>query len=202
MTATSPVYIADIIGEVVQATSDAVVRRNPVKSLLEVIQLNEIAALGSTMIQQIRYSKSSFDELIESLFQADGSGEERFNKYPLIHLVRDFYEERGQDVGLYAGTSLSIIIIHQTVQTYKIEDREEKVFKPVLYPIYYEFMRQLYKSLWVFGSDFTTGEFRHRKIDRAFWGTRNLQGSKNKLNDYVDAIEIQNLELKINFSNC
>lgn len=199
---TAPVYITDIIGEIVEATSNAVVEKNPAKSLLELIQANEAAALGRTMIQQIRYSKSSFDELIATLAQADGSGEERFNKYPLIHLVQDVVEERGQDVGIYSTTLLNIIFIHQTDQNYKIDDRDEKVFKPVLWPMYYQFMEELKKSAWIFGSYDTTGEFRHRVIKRAFWGNRNLQGSKNILNDYVDAIEIQNLQLKINFSNC
>lgn len=202
MTATAPVYVDDIIGEIVQDTSDAVVNKITGKTLLETIQDNETAALGSTMIQQIRYSKSSFDELIETLAQLDKSGEERYNKYPLIHLVQDIYVERGDDVGLYGTSSLNIVFIHQTVQTYKIDDRDAKVFKPVLYPMYYEFMNQLKKSNWVFGSFADTGEFRHRFIKRAFWGNRNLQGSKNILNDYVDAIEIQNLFIKFNFSNC
>ncbi len=202
MIATAPVYIDDIVGEIVQATSDAIVSKNPNKTLLQTIQANETAALGATMIQQIRYSKSSFDELIETLAQADGSGEERFNKYPLIHLVQDLYIERGQDIGLFGSAPLNIILIHQTDNKYKIEDRDEKVFKPVLWPMYYELLNQFKKSKWVFGSEFETGEFRHRVIKRAFWGNRQLEGRKNKLNDYVDALEIQNLNIKFNFSNC
>ncbi|GAC1392813.1 MAG: hypothetical protein NVSMB46_09590 [Candidatus Saccharimonadales bacterium] len=185
------VYIPDIIGDVVKATQDKV---------LSQIQAAETLALGSSMIQQIRYSKSSFDELIETLAQADGSKDERFNKYPLIHLVRDFPEDRGQDAGVYATATLGIVFIHQTVNTYKIDDRDEKVFKPVLIPIYEEFLRQLWKSSWTFGND--KGQYKHRKINRAFWGNRNLQGAKNMLNDYVDAIEVINLQLKFNFSNC
>jgi hypothetical protein len=184
-----PVYITDIIEEVVIATSSKV---------LSVIQANETAVFGETNIQQIGYSKSSFDELIETLSQKDGSSSERFNKYPLIHLVRDFSEERGELLGVYAGVSLNLVIIHQTQMTYKITDRENQVFKPVLYPIYYELINQLEKSRWTLD----TGDdcLRHRKTDRAFWGNRNLTGQANKLNDYVDAIEVQNLQLKINYS--
>lgn len=190
---TQPVYIEDIIGEVVDATSNVI---------LPVIKANEIAALGSTNIQQIRYSKSSFDELIETLSQADKSSEERFNKYPLTHLIQDITVDRGADAGVYGTAVINIIFAHQTVQTYKMDDRDNLVFKPVLWPIYCEFMNQLKKSSWIFGSWDTTGEFKHRVIKRAFWGNRNLQGSKNILNDYVDAIEIQNLQLKFNFTNC
>lgn len=199
-----PVYIDDIIGEVVQATSAAIVdkKNNPGQSLLGLIQANETEALGATMIQQIRYSQSSFDELIETLAQADGSGEERYNKYPLIHLVQDITIERGQDVGIFGSAPLDIIFIHQTVNTYKIEDRNSKVFKPVLWPMYYEFMFQLSKSGWVYGTNSDTGEFRHRVTKRAFWGNRQLKGSKNILNDFVDALEVQNLQVKFNYTNC
>ncbi len=196
----SPVYIDDIIGEIVQATSDA--KQTTGKTLLETIIANETAALGRSLIQQIRYSQSSFDELIENLAQADKSGEGRFKKYPIVHLVHDLYVDRGTDIGVYGSTSVNIIFIHQTVQAYKNEQRDEKVFKPVLYPIYYEFLNQLNKSPWIFATWETTGQFKHRMVKRAFWGNRNLQGSKNVLNDYVDALDIQNLQLKINYSNC
>lgn len=193
----TPVYIADIIGEVFNSTMAAMVK--PGKTLLQIIQENETAALGSTMIQQLRYSKSSFAELVETLAQADKSGTERFKKYPLGHLVRDFAEERGLAPGIYADVSLTIFIIHQSECAYKVEDRESFVFKPVLYPIYYEFLNQLKKSKWVKNGD--TGTFRHTKIDHMFWGDHQLQTNSNILNDYVDSIEIRNLQLKI-LSSC
>jgi hypothetical protein len=190
----APVYIDDIIEEVVQATSDEV---------LTTIQANETEALGkSSLIQQIRFSKSSFDELIETLFQADKSGEERFKKYPLIHLVQDISIDRGGEIGFYGTANLTIVFIHQTKQTFKTDERDENVFKPVLWPIYYEFMEQLKRSAWILNPWQNTGEFRHRVIKRAFWGNRQLKASENILNDYVDAIEVQNLQIKINYSNC
>lgn len=190
---TAPVYIDDIIEEVVQSTSDVV---------LSTIKANETAATGSSLIQQIRYSKSSFDELIETLFQEDKSSTGRFKKYPLVHLVQDVSVERGGDIGFYGNVNLNIIFIHQTLQTYKTQERSDKVFKPVLWPIYYEFMEQLKRSSWITNTWQVTGEFRHRVTEHGFWGTRQLQASKNILNDYVDAIEVQNLQLKINYSNC
>lgn len=190
---TAPVYIDDIIGEVVQATSDAI---------LTTIQANETEVLGSSLITQIRYSKSSFDELIETLFQEDKSSAGRLTKYPLIHLIQDVSIDRGGDIGFYGTPSLNLVFIHQTQQAFKTEERDEKVFKPVLWPIYYEFMEQLKKSAWIMDTWQVTGEFRHRVIKRAFWGNRKLEGSKNILNDYVDAIEVQNLGVKINYSNC
>jgi hypothetical protein len=196
----APVYIDDIIGEVTQATSDAIQPSG--KTLLETIRQNEIDATGKSLIQQIRYSKSSFDELIETLFQADKSGEERFKKYPLVHLIQDIVTERGSDLGFYGTPNLNIVFIHQTQQAFKTQERDDKVFKPVLWPLYVEFMEQLKRSAWIMDTWQVTGEFRHRVIKRAFWGNRQLKSSENILNDYVDAIEIQNLAVKINYSNC
>jgi hypothetical protein len=43
----------------------------------------------------------------------------------------------------------------------------------------------------------------HKKTDRSYWGTQQAGGAgKNMLNDFVDAIEIENLELQINYKNC
>jgi hypothetical protein len=201
MKAITPVYIDDIIGDIVQATADAIVLKGTTTTLLQTIQANEIAALGSTLIQGIRYSKSSYEELIENLAQADGSTEGRYNKYPLIHLVQDVSVKRGEDIGAYGTTSLNIVFIHQTEQTYKIEDRDAKVFKPVLWPMYYQFMASLFNSGWAWGDD--TAEYKHTVTKKAFWGNRKLAtASKNILNDYVDAIEVNNLQVKFNYRNC
>lgn len=192
----TPVYIDDIIGEIVQVTS---------AQILETIKANQIAAIGDGLMQQIRYSKSSYEELIENLYQADNGSTDKYTKYPLIHLVQDYTVERGVDAGSYGSTSLNILFIHQTEETYKIEDRDANVFKPVLWPMYYSFMAQLFNSGWTFGND--KGEYRHKVTKRAFWGKRKLEarsadGSKNSLNDFVDAIEINNLQVKFNFNNC
>lgn len=200
----TPVYIEDIIGEVVAATSAANMaeRGQPVKTLLETIKANETAALAHpSLIKSIRYSKSSYQELVENLAQADkGGGQFIFDKYPLIHLVQDVTVQRGRVVGSFGEANLNIVFVHQTVDTYKVEDRDAKVFKPVLWPIYYEFLHQLWRSGWTTGND--VGEYQHDVTKHSFWGTRQLSAGKNKLNDYVDAIEIQNLKIKFNFKNC
>ena len=193
-----PIIVTDIIGEVVTATSNAIVKRNPNKILLQVIQENETAALEQqSLIKNIRYSKSSFDELIETLAQADkvdATGGREY-KYPLIHLVRDFAEDYGVVPGYSIDVSLNIIFVHQTVATYKIDDRDDKVFKPVLIPIKEEFITQLAKHKQIVAVH--RSKIPYREWKRAFWGTRQLQGAKNKLADYVDAIELENLKLKI-----
>lgn len=200
----TPVYITDIIGEVVAAAKIAIVKRNPDKTLLEFIQANEKEALGNetdSLIQTIDYQHGHKKELIETLFQMDKSEEERELKYPLVYLVQDFAEERGKNASTYAEVSLNVIIAHHTNNQYKISDREEKVFKPVLYPIYDEFLNQLAKHSQIHDAHPTM--IPHRKTDRSYWGRISVGGNdQNKLNDYLDAIEIENLKLKILFKNC
>jgi hypothetical protein len=188
---TQPVYIVDIVGEVVQKAQ---------AGILATIQANETSILGATSIQAINYQFGPFEELIETLAQYDTDLSLRYQKYPLVYLVTDFTEQRGRLPGVYADTRLNIAICHQTSATYKSIERKEKVFEPVLYPIYLRFMEELSKHpMTMPGSD---DMIQHDKTDRYYWGTRELGTSKNKLADYVDAIEIQNLQLKFDYQPC
>lgn len=200
----TPVYITDIIGQVVTATMNAKVIPGQTKTLLQQIQENETATHDDdspSLIQTIDYQYGHKRELIETLLQKDKSDEERELKYPLIYLVQDFPEDRNKIPGIYAEVSLNIIIAHHTVNTHKITERYSKVFKPVLYPIYDQFIKQLCKHKQI--HDVSELTLKHRKTDRSYWGRNAVGGNdQNKLNDYVDAIEIDNLILKINYNNC
>lgn len=182
------IFIVDIIDEVVQATSDKV---------LSIIKANEAAVLGAASpMQSLSYSYGHYNELTEELIQEDQSQEERFNKYPRIWLRTDFRERRGQQPGIYAEVFLNVIIMHHTDRNYKSTQRKANVFEPVLYPIYYEFVNQLYQHplIHVISDEMIP----HDKYDRYYWGNT----KQGKTNDFVDGIELDNLQLKINFENC
>jgi hypothetical protein len=193
---TQPVYIVDIIAGIVQKVQAKV---------LSVIQANEAQVLGTTNINAINYQYGHFRELIETLAQYDTSPSLRVQKYPLVWLVTDFDELRGKKAGVYADVNLNIIICHQTHADYKSMERKEKVFQPVLYPIYYELMEQLAKDSMTFAASADLIE--HRKTDRYYWGTKAFNSigrgnDANVLNDFVDAIDIQNISLKIDYQPC
>jgi hypothetical protein len=195
MTTTKPVYIVDLIGTVVQAV---------IADVLATIQAAELAALGSTNITTINYQYGHFRELIVTLGQWDTDPALRTGKYPMIYVVQDFVEHRGKLAGVYADLSLQVLVCHQTEDDYKITDRYTNVFKPVLYPIYYSFMKNLALSNMTFPS--SPDLIAHDKWDRSFWGTSKVVGSggtdRSVLNDFVDAIDIQNLQLKIDYQPC
>lgn len=192
MILTKPVYIADIIGSAVALVQ---------MEILATIQAGETAALGSTAIQAIDFQYGHKMELIQTLAQMDSDQSARFLKYPLVYLVQDFRERRGQQPGVYAEVNLNIIIAHHTDQNYKITDRMANVFKPVLYPIYYSLIKQLATIPQTLQGN--QDVIPHDKWDRSFWGKQAVGGNTSlSINDYVDAIEIQNLDLKINYQPC
>lgn len=193
----TPVYVTDIVGEVVTNTQNAVIDKETGQTLLQYIIANETAVQGSASpIQQLNFQFGHYNELIETLFQYNQSQEERYNKYPLVWLRTDFRERRGQEIGTYAEVFLNIVICHATQQTLKSTERLTNVFKPVLYPIYYELLNQLYLHPMTIAYDGSL--MSHDKYDRYYWGTSKV----GKTTDYVDAIEIDNLAIKLNFSNC
>lgn len=186
-----PTYIVDIIGEVISSFTPDV---------LPTIKANEQAALGSTLIDTIDYQYGHTVELIQTLAQYDASDQFRRIKYPLVWLAMDFPEDRG-DFNWYAKVNLNIVIAHQTSSTDKMQDRMTKVFKPVLYPIYYALLEAL--SLHDLINENTPDIIKHRKFDRGYMGNITTNGNTaNKLNDYVDAIELINLSLTILNNNC
>lgn len=171
-----PVYIVDIISEAVARTSD---------KLLPQLQKYD------NLIQGVHYDHGHPVEIIETLKQKDKSDTLVFKKYPAVFLFQDFKETVSQ-AGIATSARLHILIVAATSREYKASERYDKNFRPILYPIYLELKNQILKSGKVL-ADVLSFE----KTDRLFWGKQGLYGNEgNVFNDYLDAIEIQNLDLK------
>lgn len=178
-----PIYIVDIIGECVRKTNDAVIDK---------------LTKANSSIAQLNYQFGFIYELLETMVQWDKSQTLDYLKYPLVWLVTDFDENRGNNgADFYATVNLNIIIANFTQREYKAYERMDVNYRPILYPIYYELLHQLAKHPSISVQDEI--QIPHTKTDRYFWGKNHLA---NNLNDSVDAIEIQNLQLKINFKTC
>lgn len=129
----------------------------------------------------------------------------KYQKYPLVALKMDFAETWNDAWEL----NLNIAIITKTKVESFVPKRYEEVFKPILYPLYESFMRQL-KNAGLFSWSGEQEYPPHTKIDRPFWGTpddksineRRVSGNdKHVFNDPLDAIEILNLQINRN-KNC
>lgn len=122
----------------------------------------------------------------------------KYQKYPLIALRLDIAEPYVNGI---TELNLNIAILCFTQKGWNAEERMENIFKPVLYPMYYRFLKELRKS----GLFFWQGDSvpQHTKIDRPFWGIESTEGNtKYIFNDPLDAIEIVDLKIKKNFKNC
>lgn len=187
-----PVYIVDIIGECVA---------NAALNVLATIQGNETDIFGRTSIQAVNYQNGHKKELFETLIQMGQARSTDALKYPCIYLVQDFSEERNPRTGIYTDTRLNVILMHHTEAQHKVGDRYQKVFKPVLYPLYYAFMEALAKHPLILQG--AQDDIRHMKTDRVYWGRQAAGGTDRlALSDYLDAIEISNLQLSFYFKTC
>lgn len=114
--------------------------------------------------------------------------------FPLIYLVENITETPNPDAKV-ADVSLTIYIATTSKQDINSNERHETVFKPKLYPIYEALMNALYKSKDI---SFSYKEWPpHRKTDIPF-----VSGDEMLANKCLDAIKIENLELKIKINAC
>lgn len=122
-------------------------------------------------------------------------------KFPLIALIQDFEEKRGEDPDIAAKVRLNIIIACATFPHYTAPQRYTHSFRDTLYPLYEEFLNQVHLS-----RRFRTGDpstIEHDKFDRLYWGKTGLWTSQgNVFQDYIDAIELQNFQLTLKTLNC
>jgi hypothetical protein len=109
-------------------------------------------------------------------------------KFPCFVLFHDFPENRGGD---YFDVQIPVIgIATLTKPEYLSDVRYELNYRPILYPLYQMFLIFLSRHPSVVDND--PNNISHRKWDRLYWGVIGKQ-----TNDYLDAIELQNLKLTL-----
>lgn len=181
-----------------------------VKDLIRDVVKNVSTELTATLkaydsnIKGVQYMNGHPLEIVNRLVKREDNGME-YDKYPLIALFMDFPETIGNDFGS-VEVNLHLAICRDTDPNLITDERYDVNFKPVLYPVYESFLKQL--TLFKYGKwkpflDYDVSQIQHRKIDRPFWGRETfLKNEANFGTDYLDAIEIRDLKLKINLKNC
>jgi len=145
----------------------------------------------------INYQYGYLMELQDTLKEYSKTNQFSNLKYPLFWLVQPFTISR-KDVTYYGDTTLRIFIIQESEAGLKAKERMEQKFKPILYPIYRELIKQITASGQLF--DGLMGDHLvHNVTDRYYWG----EDQQNIINDVFDCMEISNMKLKIsNKQNC
>lgn len=153
-------------------------------------------------IEQVSYSFGTIDELNENLIQQGKTEDGKLIKYPLVFLLVDIKEPVG-NVGDFADLKLRLAIINQTSKTFKARQRLDNNFKPIIMPIYFELLNQISLAGDIFIGASTPDNIKHTAIRRYYWGRESSGGNTaNKLTDYVDGLEIDNLELRYYLNRC
>lgn len=170
------VYVVDLIEDVVNATNTAVIA--------------ELQAAKPT-IQAINFMPGTEGEITDRLTLMSQQFTQDGKQWPLFALIMSFPENKSPYVGFDGIEELNIVIANVTKNEYKTPERYVNNFKPVLYPIYLEFLNQLYLD-----ARFQTElpeNIPHTKIDFPYY---NSDKEVNVFNSYVDAIQIK-IKLKI-----
>jgi hypothetical protein len=111
----------------------------------------------------------------------------RNQKYPLIFLQLEISETKNISEELNSINNMTIYFIKDTREDKSSSWRLDNVFKTVLIPLYEEFLLALCKS------NFTTlnrsSKVEHNYIEKHLLGISD--GNQNKVNQWIDAIEIQ-----------
>ncbi|MDR1155073.1 MAG: hypothetical protein LBL04_10190 [Bacteroidales bacterium] len=177
------INVVDVICEIVGKTS-AVVEKSTGKKVF--YQYGNIIELDG-ILQSYSNSTKEFRE----------------QKYPAIFLLTDFRERRNSHPDYETEAFLQLLIVEGSMKEYSTADRYGKVFKPVLHPIYEAFIKQLEKDSRIVKQKY--GVLPHDFINRSLisgFELRTQSGkTKNLFSDYIDAVEINNLNLII-LKNC
>jgi hypothetical protein len=180
-----PKPFVEIMQDIVTATSDKLIA-----------QLQEV----NPKIVALNYQYGHLKEIIQTMQEDEKAPTFRPKKYPLVALMMDFPEEKGNAGGYFGKVTVQMVIAHISDPRLKAKQRYAATFKPILLPIYYELLEQIHSSLAIV--TMSVKQIQHTKYDRPYWGSNGLSDTAgNVFNDVIDAIEIQNLQLTIN-NNC
>lgn len=193
-----PRPIPVIMEDIVQAVSAAILSDLQAAELA-ITQLSYPTVTESSIVA-INYQYGHLFEIIETMKQYEQDPELRYEKYPLIVLFLDIPEQYGASGGYPGECRLHMALCYGTGTTLKASERYAQVMKPILLPLYEELIRQIGSC-----AEFVTmGPLEHTIIEHPYWGRGGLGDHEgNVFADAVDAIEITDLQLTINFNpNC
>lgn len=135
-------------------------------------------------------------EINNRLTEMDQDKVFKYQKYPLIALRMDIPEVQTNGVWHF---DLNVAIMTMTEKDLNAQERMTQVFKPILYPLYQNFIQKMQSCGLFFWPNQLENEYPpHTKIDRPFWGVTgagNEGNVKNIFSDPLDAIELVNLKI-------
>lgn len=122
-------------------------------------------------------------------------------KYPLIALFCPFNEDRKSPEDYHTKAKVRVLIACASNKEWSNEERLDMSFKNILRPIYHRFLEALQEDKRLdFGYDPIVQHEYSENYSYGRYGA--VTGSGEAVTDFIDAINITNLELKVKPSNC
>lgn len=167
---------------------------NPEYILVDELEVIAAATKTSLGISVLNYQYGYVEELNETLKQYENEPALFDKKLPLIYVAEPYETEHGE-AGIFGKADPDIYIFASTQKVYKARDRMEQVYKPIIFPIYREFLKQIVLSV-VF--DHTSVEtLKHKTAKGYYWDKE-----QKLFNDAVDCLRIKGLDLRIHDNYC
>lgn len=183
--------VVEVVGEIVNQTNIAL---NKDAAFME----GYVEAVGSEQEAtfELFYQFGKRFEIAQTLVDYTKSPLTNGLKFPRLCLFTDISEDHTDDNTSYTA-NLNIAIITATDCNLLSDERLEINFKPILLPIYREFIDCVNNSRYV------RGGAKYEKKDCYFWGAVTKDGHvSNDYSDYLDAIELNNMKIIINKKDC
>lgn len=166
-----------------------------VEEMAEVVAKVNTALAAAGFGRTVYYMYGHVKEISSRLQELSNSPTEKNKKFPLIILFTDIQIDKDEP-GFYGSARLRMLVANITVPTYISEQRTELNFKPILHPIKEELLNQIGEH-----EQFTyPEELRYKETDMYFYGSQ--INDKNQFNDYIDAIELRDIQVNITNKIC
>lgn len=170
------------------------------KEIAAAVSVAKLAYLQTIdpLITGVHFEYGHYTDIRERL-KAKGQTSKQ-SRYPLICLFEDYRVRKGVP-GVTGTADLKLIILHTSSDKVTREQREQKVFTPILRPLYEELIKQIARHKSVMA--YSAMSIKHDMIERPHWGDPGLYSNDSYLfGDILDGIELNNLQLQLFLKSC
>lgn len=169
------------------------------REMVEAMETDILADLQEqdSNILQISYMPGGLKELSSKLLKKKNAPKLRAKIFPLVILLEDVPLDRTSS-NYYGTYNANIIICNQTKRDLTSEERDDENYPKILRPMYHNLLYQIEQHKAV--SVYSERRIAHRMVERKLWGDDDKIA--NMLGFYIDAIDMMNVQLPINWEYC
>ena len=156
---------------------------------------------ANKQLDNLFYLYAPIDEIINTIASMAKSTTNQEYIYPFVAIPTDITEEKGNRSDMQSRVSLPMVVFAvPTKPDITAMQRYDESFRYTLAPIYEQWMSELFRHNDIFIEDELLIE--HRYTERLSWGKSKLWANSGQSVDYIDAIELNNLDFWIRKPSC